>query len=74
MRDTQTYCGILVDDNNRKPICRLWFNSPKKYLGTFDEDKKEARHHITDVNGIYGFADELRKMARRYVEEDSNGE
>ena len=21
MRDNQSYCGILLDDNNRKPIC-----------------------------------------------------
>ena len=26
MRDTKSYCGILLDDNNRKPICRLRFN------------------------------------------------
>jgi len=23
IRDTQSYCGILLDDNNRKPICRM---------------------------------------------------
>ncbi|MFT7002265.1 MAG: hypothetical protein ACJAVW_003304, partial [Spirosomataceae bacterium] len=26
-RDTQSYFGILLDDNNRKPICRLHLNS-----------------------------------------------
>ena len=26
MRDTKSYCGILLDDNNRKPVCRLHFN------------------------------------------------
>jgi hypothetical protein len=25
-RDTKTYFGILLDDNNRKSIARLWFN------------------------------------------------
>lgn len=24
MRDQKSYCGILLDDNNRKPICRLF--------------------------------------------------
>ncbi|WP_417761253.1 hypothetical protein [Shewanella sp.] len=24
-RDTQSYFGILLDDNNRKPLCRLHF-------------------------------------------------
>jgi len=28
-RDTQSYFGILLDDNNRKPICRLHFNGKK---------------------------------------------
>ena len=41
-RDTQTYFGILLDDNNRKPIARLWFNRSKKYLGIFDENKRET--------------------------------
>ena len=35
-RDTKTYMGILLDDNNRKPICRLWFNSKQKYLGIIE--------------------------------------
>ena len=39
MRDTQSYCGILLDDNNRKPICRLFFNQSQKYLGLFDAEK-----------------------------------
>ena len=29
-RDTMSYFGILLDDNNRKPICRLYFNSSNK--------------------------------------------
>src|SRR5690606_26338461 len=36
-RDTQSYFGILLDDNNRKPLCRLHLNAGKKYIGLFDE-------------------------------------
>jgi len=36
-RDTKSYFGILLDDNNRKPICRLHFNSSQKYIGLFDK-------------------------------------
>ena len=32
-RDTKSYFGILIDDNNRKPICRLHFNSAQKSIG-----------------------------------------
>jgi hypothetical protein len=43
-RDTISYMGILLDDNNRKPICRLLFNSDKaKYIVLFDKDKKQEK-------------------------------
>ena len=36
IRDAKSYCAVLLDDNNRKPIVRLHFNSPtSRYVGTF---------------------------------------
>lgn len=65
-RDTKSYCGILLDDNNRKPICRLHFNRTQKYLGVFDEDKQEERIPIDRVEDIYLHAERLRTTARQY--------
>lgn len=65
-RDTQSYLGILIDDNNRKPICRLHFNRSQLYIGIFDGDKKETRHPITSLNDIYNFTDLLRDTAQQY--------
>lgn len=65
-RDTKSYMGILLDDNNRKPICRLHFNWTQKYLGVFDEDKTETRHELDSVHHIYRFAEQLRDTVRRY--------
>lgn len=65
-RDTQSYFGVLLDDNNRKPICRLHFNRAQKYLGTFDAEKNETRHPITSVDDIFNFADALREAVRSY--------
>jgi hypothetical protein len=67
MRDTQSYCGILLDDNNRKPICRLHFNRAQKYIGLFDEAKNETRHPIETLDQIYAFADHLKKTALGYA-------
>lgn len=68
-RDTQSYFGILLDDNNRKPICRLCFNSKsKKYLITFDKDRKEIRHDITSLNDIYKYEKELCDIIKMYDE------
>jgi hypothetical protein len=67
MRDTQSYCGVLLDDNNRKPICRLHFNRGQKYLGVFDLQKNETRHPIGSVDDIYGFMEQLKATAASYV-------
>jgi len=65
-RDSQTYFGILLDDNNRKTIARLHFNQKKKkYLGLLDADKVETRHPISSLDDIYQFADAIRESARR---------
>lgn len=68
-RDTQSYFGILLDDNNRKPICRLCFNGKsKKYIVTFDESRKEVKHEISDLNDIYNFEKELCDTIKMYDE------
>lgn len=67
-RDSKSYFAILLDDNNRKPIARLHFNSSsKKYLGLLDENKVEMRHPVGTLDDIYQFVDQIREAARRYA-------
>jgi hypothetical protein len=69
MRDGKTYCSVLIDNNNRKPLCRFWFNAKSTmYLGIIDENKAETKHVIRDLNGIYELANELRVSAMRFVD------
>ena len=68
-RDTQSYFGILVDDNNRRPICRLHFNRSQKYIGLMDENRVEKRHPINGLDDIYAFTTALRNAAKQYTEE-----
>jgi len=65
-RDTQSYFGILLDDNNRKPIARLHFNRTQKYLGVFDREKNETRHPINSLDEIYEFSDSLKETITFY--------
>jgi hypothetical protein len=67
MRDNQSYCGVLLDDNNRKPICRMHFNRSQKYLGVFDEDKAETRIPINGVDDIYAHSEKLIETAKSYL-------
>lgn len=64
MRDRQSYCGILLDDNQRKYICRLHFSRAQKYLGLLDEQKHEERIPIDTLDDIYRYAAELKATVR----------
>lgn len=67
MRDAKSYCAILFDDNNRRPICRLRFNNPARLtLGLFDE-KEEKIVSISDLSDIYQYADQLKKAVAMYI-------
>lgn len=68
-RDTQSYMGILLDNNNRKPLARLYFNRVQKYLGVFDEERKETKIAIQDLNEIYQHADTMRRVFAFYESE-----
>ncbi|WP_281980337.1 type I restriction endonuclease [Tenacibaculum mesophilum] len=65
-RDTQSYFGILLDNNNRKPLCRLHLNGGKKYLGLFDENKNETKELIETIDDIYQFEEQLLKTVDYY--------
>jgi len=53
IRDSKSYCAILLDDNNRKTLARLHFNSATtRYVGTF-VDKNETRHQVSALTDIY---------------------
>lgn len=70
-RDTQSYFGILLDDNNRKPLCRLHLNGGKKYIGLFNDKKNETRQPLQTINDIYLFEKELLDTVGLYETEQN---
>jgi len=68
LRDAKSYCAVLFDDNNRKPICRFYFNSPKKLsIGFFDAERNEERIQIRDLDDIYKHVGRLHAAALSYI-------
>ena len=63
-RDTLRYMSVVLD--SRKIICRLHFNTTRKYLGLVTEDGKQERVEIADVDDIYNYADRLKATVQRY--------
>lgn len=74
LRDVQTYCGVLLDDNNRKPICRLYLNGARKAIGLFDtDDRKEARVSIKGAEDLHEFTDRLKATLKHYEKVAAKG-
>lgn len=68
LRDQLTYCGILLDDNNRKPLVRLWFNNAQKYISLFDgAERKENKVPIAKLDDLYQLADRIKATAMLYT-------
>ncbi|KUJ61999.1 restriction endonuclease [Flavobacteriaceae bacterium CRH] len=66
-RDTQSYFGILLDDNNRKPLCRLHFNSANKYVELFHNGKDNGeKQPLQSLDEIYNFKKELLSTIKNY--------
>ncbi|MFN3378641.1 MAG: type I restriction endonuclease [Runella zeae] len=65
-RDALSYFAIFLDDNNRKPICRLYLNGGKKYIGTFDADKKETKVEIKSIDDIYQYSEQITTTVGLY--------
>jgi len=68
MRDRRSHCAVLLDDTNRKPICRLYFNNTeRKRIGLFDKGRKdEDTVQITKLDEIFNYADRLQATIERY--------
>ena len=68
IRDRKYYCGVLLDDNQKKILCRMRFNSKQEKLGFFDSQernesgvRKEDKISIEDLSEIYKYAERLKK-------------
>lgn len=65
-RDAQSYFAILLDDNNRKSICRLYLTDKRKQIGVFDADRKEVKHDLQFLEDIYLYKDALISTISAY--------
>ncbi len=65
-RDAQSYFAILLDDNNRKTICRLYFNSNRKQFVTLDEQKKEIKTEINSLDDLFNFSETLFRIVEAF--------
>jgi len=66
-RDTQSYFGVLLDDNNRKPICRFHFNTANKYIETFQNGKDAGeKKQVFNLDELYDYRSQLHQTIDLY--------
>ena len=79
-RDTKSYSMVLLDNNNRKPILRLYFNAlSNKQIGLPGERDSSNRRETSDysiesVEEITGYANQIRDVVRRYLKDEASDE
>ena len=72
LRDSQSYCAILLDNNNRRPICRLHFQENRMHIGFFDGTRYDSgaliehRTALESLNDIYAYTEQIRDTLLRY--------
>lgn len=74
-RDTKSYFGILLDDNNRKWLVRLHFNYSNKYIEIRTAEKESEKYLLNSLNDIYNYKDKILntlKVVGENLEEKEN--
>jgi predicted type IV restriction endonuclease len=65
-KDTQNWFNVLIDESIRKSVCKLYFNGKKKYIGILDENKKEVKSEIGNINDIFNHSQQLLDALEMY--------
>ena len=68
LNDTQQYCAVTLDGNNRKTICRFRFGPRVKRIG-FNDPKNATPHQIDAIADIANYTDQLRETVQQHLNE-----
>ena len=66
IRDAKSYCAILFEDNNRRPICRLYFGKTKFSAGIFLPEGEE-NFPLEKVSTLYQHKDIIKAAIQQYL-------
>lgn len=66
-KDTASYFSILIDNNVRKWVCRLWFGETKKAVCVQAENKSETWINFDAIDDLFKHRDEIVATATRII-------
>ena len=65
-KDTETYFGILYQNNTRKWICRLYLGT-KKSIVFPTVDKGQESIYIDSLNDLYQYEDKFKNIVQKFI-------
>jgi len=65
IRDAKSYCAILWDNNNRRPICRLHFGKNRNLISIFTPNG-EVKIELERIINIYQHKTEIKSAVEQY--------
>lgn len=65
-KDTETYFGILYQNNTRKWICRLYLGT-KKSIVFPTIDKGQERIYIDSLNDLYQYENKFKNIVQKFI-------
>lgn len=68
-KDTESYFGILYDNNSWKWICRFKLDGSKKFLYIPDTGKGQIKYPLDSLDDISNHKQEIIEVAKRYIKE-----
>jgi hypothetical protein len=72
-RDVESYFGVLFDDSNRKPICRLQYTKTQMniQIPTLEKDDRGRtgfeKYPMNSIDDLYKYKTQLIEVAKRYL-------
>lgn len=77
IRDFKSYCTVIIDDNNRYPLVRMYFDNVKnmkiELFDKFERDSQGRRltetYSINNVSEIYDYEQHIIKTVNVYLRE-----
>ena len=61
-RGTKFYFGILLDNTNRKPLCRLHLGEKQKFISLPSQEKQWEKFPIEKLDDLFKYADRLNAI------------
>ena len=65
IRDNKSYCPVLLDDNNRRPVLRMYLNTSNWRIGLYPEGT-EVKEPIEKISDIYKHREQILAAIKRY--------